>query len=193
MIFCLILRVALMPYPLICPVAGVLGLLLLGTGIVRKRKALSIWGAGLFLFFLWCFTIEMSDLRGRASGRLTACKSNLKNIGTAIELYQTDQEGRIPSNLGELTPNYLMQIPVCPAYGDDTSVPLWYLSPPDDMNYEYRPGDSSFVVFCSGTKHKAARLDVADYPRLYSDERGLVESPAEGAESPSSESTQATD
>ena len=32
-------------------------------------------------------------IRARAQGQLTACKSNLKNIGTAMEMYSTDWSG----------------------------------------------------------------------------------------------------
>ena len=33
-------------------------------------------------------------IRARAQGQLTACKSNLKNIGTAMEMYSTDWSGK---------------------------------------------------------------------------------------------------
>ena len=36
-------------------------------------------------------------IRARAQGQLTACKSNLKNIGTALEMYSTDNGGRFPT------------------------------------------------------------------------------------------------
>ena len=35
-------------------------------------------------------------IRARAQGQLTACKSNLKNIGTAMEMYSTDWSGKYP-------------------------------------------------------------------------------------------------
>ena len=53
-------------------------------------------------------------VQARARGQLTACKSNLKNIGTAAEMYSTDWEGRYPNSLALLTPNYLQTIPECP-------------------------------------------------------------------------------
>jgi hypothetical protein len=51
----------------------------------------------------------------RPMGGMTNCKSNLKNLGTAMEMYTTDWEGRYPSTLGQLTPNYLKTIPECQA------------------------------------------------------------------------------
>ncbi len=59
-------------------------------------------------------------IRARAQGQLTACKSNLKNIGTAMEMYSTDWSGKYPAGIGTLTPNYLKTVPICPASGSDT-------------------------------------------------------------------------
>ena len=39
-------------------------------------------------------------IRARAQGQLTACKSNLKNIGTAMEMYSTDWGGKYPTAIG---------------------------------------------------------------------------------------------
>ena len=58
--------------------------------------------------------------RDRAGGMLTACKSNLKNIGTACAMYAADNKGQFPRSLWLLTPNYLKSIPTCPAAGRDT-------------------------------------------------------------------------
>ena len=48
-----------------------------------------------------------------------ACKSNLKNIATALEMYSTDHEGEFPDSLEELTPNYLRKLPRCQRQGQD--------------------------------------------------------------------------
>lgn len=53
-------------------------------------------------------------IKARSRGQLTACTSNLKNIGTAYEMYSTDFEGQYPAGLSALTPNYLKTIPGCP-------------------------------------------------------------------------------
>lgn len=58
--------------------------------------------------------------RARAGGSLTACKSNLKNIGTAFEMYSTDWSGHYPKDISRLTPNYLKTFPECPQAGKDT-------------------------------------------------------------------------
>lgn len=74
--------------------------------------------------------------RETARRQETQCKTNMKNIGTAMEMYSTDFAGRYPrpdhpsryvgtASLRELTPNYLKTIPSCPAgdaYRIETSV-----------------------------------------------------------------------
>ena len=37
-------------------------------------------------------------LKARAQGQLTACKSNCKNLATALEMYASDNGGRYPTN-----------------------------------------------------------------------------------------------
>jgi hypothetical protein len=49
----------------------------------------------------------------------TMCKSNLKNLGTALEMYSTDYKGKYPASLGALTPNYLKFIPSCRSFSAD--------------------------------------------------------------------------
>jgi competence protein ComGC len=59
-------------------------------------------------------------VRARSRGSLTACKSNLKNIGTALEMYSTDWGARYPPSVALLTPNYLKTMPICPDASEDT-------------------------------------------------------------------------
>jgi len=61
---------------------------------------------------------------------LTAMKSNLKNIGTALEMYSSDHKGRYPEKLDYLTPDYLKTLP-----------PIGYnIDPRTDKYYEDRYG-----------------------------------------------------
>src|SRR5262249_23166062 len=77
------------------------------------------------------------------AGPTTACKSNLKTIGTALEMYCTDNSGKYPEDLAKLTPNYLKTIPTCPSAGSDTySLSFLSTSEPD-----------AYTVFCSGANH----------------------------------------
>ncbi|MGV8125107.1 MAG: protein kinase [Candidatus Xenobiia bacterium LiM19] len=100
-------------------------------------------------------------IRAPNQGVLTACKSNLKNIGTALEMYNTDNGGLYPKALSEVTPNYLKTIPTCAAAGKVT--------------YEYITSEKSdaYTTFCSGHYHKKSRVE-ANYPQ-YDSIHGLIE------------------
>lgn len=114
-------------------------------------------------------------IRARAQGQLTACKSNLKNIGTALEMYATDHGGRYPVT-GELrklstpgtigntsTQAYLKQIPLCPSAGEDTY----------SANYSSTMNPDNYSLYCAGSNHTAAGMP-ADYPK-FNAEMGLIE------------------
>ena len=82
----------------------------------------------------------LTPVLARSQGQLTACKSNLKNIGTACEMYLTNF-GVYPESLSQLTPNYLRRLPECPRSGR--------------MSYEYSHGSEpeTYAAFCAGTTH----------------------------------------
>ncbi len=104
-------------------------------------------------------------LRARGGGQLTACKANLKNLATSIELYSTDHGGRFCDELELLTPNYIKTIPVCPVAQSDTySGAFVATSLPDEYSF-----------FCEGEWHTGMGLP-PDYPQYFS-ESGIVERP----------------
>ncbi len=74
---------------------------------------------GLLWLVLW-FVPPLLVSPQHKSGSLTACKSNLKNIGIALEMYSTDWSGSYPKSMTQLTPNYLKTIPKCPKAEGDT-------------------------------------------------------------------------
>lgn len=43
------------------------------------------------------------------------CKSNLKNLAAALEMYSRDHKGGYPRSLAQLAPKYLQSIPECPS------------------------------------------------------------------------------
>ncbi len=96
----------------------------------------------------------------------TACKSNLRNIGTALEMYSVDSQGDYPRVLGGLTPNYLKTIPTCPSIGSVTYV------------YEgTQAGNHSlYTVFCGGLNHEGMGIKAPNYPQ-YTSATGLIERP----------------
>ena len=109
-------------------------------------------------------------IRARAQGQLTACKSNLKNIGTAMEMYSTDWSGKYPSGatMTKLTPNYLKTIPECPAAGTAT------YSATIGSTANNNPGfQDYYYVACNGSNHTAVSVS-GNYP-AYDGISGLIE------------------
>ncbi len=96
-------------------------------------------------------------------GQVTACKSNLKNIGTALEMYSTDFGGRFPIHLSLLSPDYLKNIPTCPSIGWDTY----------SGGFSSTSGPDAYTVVCSGSNHGAVGLS-ANFPQ-YNSVQGLIE------------------
>lgn len=108
-------------------------------------------------------------IRHGCRGQLTACKSNLKNIGTALEMYSTDWSGHYPRNLNMLTPNYLKTLPECPKAGRVTYHAEFGLH----AGYNEEMFQDYYFVECSGDYHKEVSLP-ADYPQ-YDGIQGLIE------------------
>lgn len=107
-------------------------------------------------------------IRARAQGQLTACKSNLKNIGTAMEMYSTDWSGKYPSGIGSLTPNYLKTIPICPAEGTDTYTTGFSRTLGNPGAYQ-----DYYYVACQGGNHESVNVS-GNYP-AYNGVVGLIE------------------
>lgn len=109
-------------------------------------------------------------IRCRCQSSLTACKANLKNIGTALEMYSSDN-GCYPKELSGLTPDYLKTIPKC-----STGKP-----------YQASISSGAYQVTCSGGWHgrggltgthsTASHTQVKTAPNspAYSSSEGLLE------------------
>lgn len=108
-------------------------------------------------------------LRARSGGQLPACKSNLKNIGTALEMYSTDWSGKYPTAMAQLTPNYLRVLLECPSAGSMT----YQLHTGTGAAYNTKGYEDYYFVSCSDTNHSAIGLN-AGYPQ-YDSISGLIE------------------
>lgn len=96
-----------------------------------------------------------------ASRHGRACKSNLRNIATALEMWSTDHKGRYPRNFKALTPNYLYTLPVCPAARHDTYT----------ATYKRGTKADSYSFYCKGHYHKSEQFP-ANRP-AYDSKNGL--------------------
>jgi hypothetical protein len=94
---------------------------------------------------------------------LTACKSNLKNLATSLEMYASDNAGRYPTALPRLLPRHLKVLPTCPSAQKDTySESYTMVATPDN-----------FSLCCRGHHHKKTRVK-PDNP-VYNGDLGLLE------------------
>lgn len=121
------------------------------------------WGfwmvVAIFMFILFLI-LAPNFFRTGGGGTYTQCQSNLKNIGTALEMYSTDNQGRYPRILSQLTPDYLKIIPTCSAAGKDT------YSAGFESFYGLKEKIDRYTVFCMGDSHqwtKAYYLYVIPY------------------------------
>lgn len=126
-----------------------------------KSRAWLLLGA---LLLVVAFLIVVPNfIRARSSGQLTACKSNLKNLGTALHMYAADNQGQYPDQLQHIvTHHYLRTLPTCP-----TAMCMSY------TDYHVNPRHTSFSVGCCGNAHPR---NGANHPRFDS-QRGLLEHP----------------
>lgn len=90
----------------------------------------------------------------RKMGLLMQCLSNLKNIGTALEMYNSDNGGLYPQSLDKLVPQYLNPLPES-------------RSSKGTVRYEYRTekGGKGYVLICKGDNYSDLNIP-ADYPRF---------------------------
>lgn len=94
-----------------------------------------------------------------AESDLVNCKENLKNLGTAMEMYSTDWSGRYSSAFAKLTPNYLKTLPECPAaramtYRMESGVE----SPHNTQGFQ-----DYYFMYCEGDFHRDMKLP-SNYP-----------------------------
>jgi len=106
---------------------------------MKKNRGLTVLELFVILALValaaWWFGPIFGRLHHGTDNLHSACKSNLKNIATALEMYATDNRGRYPTGLDQLlqppTP-YLKQIPTCPAAGRSTYGDYQMTYNPDD-------------------------------------------------------------
>lgn len=134
----------------------------------RKRPKISCFSvlfSGLVCLILAAIILP-NFVRARPGGSATSCKSNLKNLGTGLEMYSTDWEGTYPKNLAILTPEYLKTLPTCPSAG---SVTYGYTT--GHTGYNTTGYIDYYLIWCDGANHTSIGLE-RNFPR-YDAIRGL--------------------
>ena len=129
------------------------------------------------LLFGLYMMVGYRPIRPRNQGQFTACKSNLKNLGTGLEMYASDFAGLYPASLSQLTPNYLKMIPQCASaqivtYEYEFNIVPRSSSTPSGKTPSPMPVDS-YTIFCKGNHHEKAGA-LPNYPQYYSD-KGMVD------------------
>ena len=129
------------------------------------------------------FVPSFINARSRGSND-TACRSNLKNIGTAMEMYSTDWSGKYPESLSILTPNYLKTIPVCPVSNEMRYRAVfgpgvgYNLGGTDESGKKYEGFQDYYLVWCEGQEHKKYYDGFENFPQ-YDGIQGMIRSPEE--------------
>ena len=93
----------------------------------------------LILAALIAYNVNRAQLRGQYGG----CVSNLKNMGTALNLYANDNAMRYPTTIVGVTPTYLKAVPTCPAAGYTT-----YLT-----GFASSSNPDAYTLICAGSNH----------------------------------------
>lgn len=114
----------------------------------------------------------------RAEGQFTACKSNLKNMGVACEMYAVDWDGLYPAEPSVLTPNYLKALPQCPAADADTYTESYQSNLTEVLKDRQKKGQeselqSTYAFHCLGHHHEM--IGKGENKPAYDSVRGLVE------------------
>jgi len=107
----------------------------------------------------------------------TGCQSNLKNLGTAMEMYSTDNGGHYPGELKDLKPKYMRIIPRCVRGIKSDSVAARYYHITNGIfcgNYHYESATNPdlYTMYCSGRNHANVGVD-ENYPK-YNSTVGLI-------------------
>lgn len=96
-------------------------------------------------------------VKARAQGQLTSCKSNLKNIGTACEMFAADHNGRYPVQASDLnvpananTSAYLQRFPECPLNANNGQ---------GDYSYNFAQNPDYYIVWCTNGNHAQAGIE----------------------------------
>jgi hypothetical protein len=90
-------------------------------------------------------------MRGRSSGAVIGCRSNLRVLGKGLDQYARAHQGHFPDHLGDLKGDFLQEIPNCPSAGEDTY----------SEGYEVSADHNHYTLSCHGSHH-----GLSDQPQI---------------------------
>ena len=111
---------------------------------ILTTQALSL----LVLFLITVLTLTAQPSCAAPPGPAKICGTTLKNIGSSLEAYACDHEGRYPDTLNDLCPHYLGLLPQCPI----NRMPYGY-----EVSHE----PENYTLCCQGWVHRKEIMDSA--------------------------------
>ncbi len=124
------------------------------------------WILLMTLPFLFCFCF-LFRYWASSDHRFTQCQCNIKNLGTALDMYAGNNDGDYPAKLGKLTPEYLRVIPTCAQAWKDTYTDGYVV-----YNDLKDPENNRYTLYCCGKYHKHVCAP-RNYPQ-YRSKEGLI-------------------
>lgn len=126
------------------------------------------------IIFLLLITLSIPT---GVSNNYTACQSNLKNLGTALEMHWCDHQEKYPAKLEDLKPEYLREIPRCvDGLKENTTASRFYKKfrgvGAEGYAYEVSENREAYTMYCVGKNHE--EQGVAENFPQYNNLTGLV-------------------
>lgn len=148
----------------------------------RQPGGSQVWAYRLpFLVVLWIGTAGV--LAAWATGAplvaqdsCGSCKSNLKNLGTALEGYAADHQGAYPVELGALAGKYIPSIPRCRPENPSLFAKALFQATTGvrltEYDYKRSITPSTYTIWCTTGAHRWAATP-RGFPQ-YSSTEGMV-------------------
>ncbi|MCE1245419.1 MAG: prepilin-type N-terminal cleavage/methylation domain-containing protein [Firmicutes bacterium] len=134
----------------------------MGLFIRKKQKGFTLIELLTAIFIITVIaTIIFPNIRKAFyRANLSGCQSNLRNMATAVEIYNTDT-GNYPDKLERIVPERMRKLPECPAAGKETY----------SAGYEVVTDPAAYTIHCSGDNHGITGLNSGE--PYYSGDSGL--------------------
>ena len=131
----------------------------LDRGLQRFAAHRPTWISGLVTacvaMVLFVQVLSPNWMRGRSSGSVIGCRTNLRMLGKALDHYAHDHAGQFPDHLSDLHPSYIQTFPDCPSAGSGTY----------GAGYKVSGDHLHYSLACHGENHKEAGLP-AEQPEV---------------------------